>query len=107
MSEFDVWASVVLLTISTLITRSVFFLFGHAVKLPPKLQHALGYAPAAAMAAIVVPDLVLTGGVVDVRWNNPKLLAGIGGAMVFLATRHLLGTIMAGWALFTVLRLAF
>ncbi|WP_050461760.1 AzlD domain-containing protein [Herbaspirillum autotrophicum] len=107
MSEFDVWASVVLLTISTLITRSGFFLFGHAVKLPPKLQHALGYAPAAAMAAIVMPDLVLTGSVVDISWNNPKLLAGIGGAMVFLATRHLLGTIIAGMALFTVLRLAF
>jgi len=54
-----------------------------------------------------MPDLVLTGSVVDISWNNPKLLAGIGGAMVFLATRHLLGTIIAGMALFTVLRLAF
>jgi|SRR5450830_1130653 len=107
MNAFDVWVSIVLLTMSTLLTRSGFFLFGHAVKLSPKLQHALGYAPAAAMAAIVMPDLVSTGGLVDISWANPKLLAGIGGAIFFLATRHLLGTIVAGMTLFTVLRLAF
>ncbi|EJL90772.1 putative membrane protein [Herbaspirillum sp. CF444] len=106
MNAFDVWVSIVLLTMSTLITRSGFFLFGHAVKLPPKLQHALGYAPAAAMAAIVMPDLMTSGGAVDINWTNPKLLAGIGGGIFFLATRHLLGTIVAGMTLFTVLRLA-
>ena len=107
MNAFDVWVSIVLLTMSTLITRSGFFLFGHAVKLPPKLRHALGYAPAAAMAAIVMPDLMTSGGVVDINWANPKLLAGIGGDIFFMATRHLLGTIVAGMTLFTVLRLAF
>src|SRR5450830_960108 len=76
MNAFDVWVSIVLLTMSTLITRSGFFLFGHAVKLPPRLQHALGYAPAAAMAAIVMPDLMTSGGVIDINWANPKLLAG-------------------------------
>ncbi|WP_034295464.1 AzlD domain-containing protein [Herbaspirillum sp. RV1423] len=105
MNAFDVWVSIVLLTLSTLITRSGFFLFGHAVKLPPKLRHALGYAPAAAMAAIIMPDLVTSGSAVDINWANPKLLAGIGGAVFFLATRHLLGTIVAGMTLFTVLRL--
>jgi len=106
MNAFDVWVSIVLLTMSTLITRSGFFLFGHAVKLPPRLQHALGYAPAAAMAAIVMPDLMTSGGAVDINWTNPKLLAGIGGGIFFMATRHLLGTIVAGMTLFTVLRLA-
>ncbi|MFL9879364.1 AzlD domain-containing protein [Herbaspirillum rhizosphaerae] len=106
MNAFDVWVSIVLLTMSTLITRSGFFLFGHAVKLPPRLQHALGYAPAAAMAAIVMPDLMTSGGVIDINWANPKLLAGIGGGIFFMVTRHLLGTIVAGMTLFTVLRLA-
>jgi len=106
MNAFDVWVSIVLLTISTLITRCGFFLFGHAVRLPHKVQHALGYAPAAAMAAIVLPDLVTSGGAVAINWANPKLLAGIGGGIFFLATRHLLGTIVAGMTLFTVLRLA-
>lgn len=106
MSDWYVWGAIVLMTVSTLITRSGFFLFGHAVKLPPRLKHALSYAPAAAMAAIVIPDLVVvaeTG--TDISLANPKLLAGIGGALFFAATRHLLGTIVAGMTLFTVLRL--
>lgn len=105
MSDWYIWTAIVLMTLSTLITRSGFFLFGHAVKLPPRLRHALSYAPAAAMAAIVIPDLVAAGGVVDISLANPKLLAGIGGAIFFMATRHLLGTIVVGMALFTVLRL--
>jgi|SRR5450830_1669490 len=105
MNAFDVWVSIVLLTLSTVITRCSFFLFGHAVKLPPKLQHALAYAPAAAMAAIIMPDLLSSGSVVELNWASPKLLAGIGGSVFFLVTRHLLGTIIVGMTLFTVLRL--
>lgn len=106
MNAVEIWASIALLTISTLLTRSGFFLFGHAVRLPLKLQHALGYAPAAAMAAIIMPDLMTSGNAVELNWLNPKLLAGIGGGVIFMTTRHLLGTIIAGMTLFTVLRLA-
>ncbi|HEY8101368.1 MAG TPA: AzlD domain-containing protein [Burkholderiaceae bacterium] len=105
MNEFDVWLSIVLITIATIITRSSFFLLGDRVKLPPRIQHALRYAPAAALAAIVAPDLLTSSGVLALTWTNPKLLAGIGAAMFFLATRHLLGTIVAGMGLYTILRL--
>jgi branched-subunit amino acid transport protein len=81
-------------------------MLGNAVKLPPRVQHALRYAPAAAMAAIVLPDLVLSGGSISLNvTNNPKLLAGIGAAVFFVATRRMLGTIVVGMVLFTVLRL--
>ena len=58
----------------------------------------------AALAAIVVPDLLLSNGQLAITWTNPKLMAGLGAAVFFLATRHLLGTIIAGMALFTLLR---
>lgn len=106
MSEFDIWLTIILLTLATLLTRSSLFLLGHAVKLPPRVQHALRYAPAAALAAIVAPDLLMTGGAVSVTWMNPKLMAGLGATLFFMTTRHLLGTILVGMALFTVLRLA-
>jgi branched-subunit amino acid transport protein len=104
MDNQEVWLTILLLTIGTILTRSSFFLLG-AVKLPPKVQHALRYAPAAALAAIVAPDLVMSGATVDISWRNPRLLAGIGATVFFLATRHLLGTIMAGMALYTGFRL--
>ena len=105
MSAGDVWLTILMLTVATVVTRSSFFLLGDVVKLPPKVQHALRYAPAAALAAIVIPDLVLSGSAVDVMWANPKLLAGIGATLFFVKTRHLLGTIVAGMVLYTVLRL--
>jgi branched-subunit amino acid transport protein len=104
MSALDTWLTIVLLTVATILTRSSFFLLGHAVKLPAKVQHALRYAPAAALAAIVAPDLVLANGALQLTWANPKLIAGIGAAAFFLATRHMLGTIITGMALYSLLR---
>jgi branched-subunit amino acid transport protein len=104
MSDFDIWLTIGLMTIATILTRSSFFLLGHAVKLPPKVQHALRYAPAAALAAIVAPDLLMSDSVLQLSWMNPKLMAGIGAAVFFLMTRRLLGTIVVGMVLFTLLR---
>lgn len=106
MSATNVWLTIALLALATIVTRCSFFLLGHAVKLPAKVQHALRYAPAAALAAIVAPDLLMTGGSISLSLLNPKLLAGIGAALMFVATRHLLGTILVGMVLFTALRLA-
>lgn len=106
MSTEEIWITIALLTVATIVTRSSFFLLGNAVKLPPKVRHALRYAPAAALAAIVAPDLLTSGGGVDVSLANPKLWAGVGATAFFLLTRHLLGTIVVGMALFTLLRLA-
>jgi len=107
MSEFNVWLTIILITAATVITRSAFFLLGDRVKLPSKVQHALRYAPAAALAAIVAPDLVTSGATLSVTWMNPKLLAAIGATGFFLSTRHLLATIVTGMGLYTLLRLAF
>ena len=104
MSDLDTWLTIGLMTIATILTRSSFFLLGHAVRLPPKVQHALRYAPAAALAAIVAPDLLMSDGVLQLSWMNPKLMAGIGAAVFFLMTRRLLGTIVVGMALFSLLR---
>lgn len=104
MSDLDTWLAIGLLTLATLITRGSFFLLGHAVKMPAKVQHALRYAPAAALAAIVVPDLVLVNGAVQVSWMNPKLMAGIAATVFFLYKRHMLGTIIVGMAAYSLLR---
>ena len=40
MDDFEVWVTIILLTIATILTRSSFFLLGGAVKLPPKVRDA-------------------------------------------------------------------
>ena len=106
MSATDVWLTIFLLAVATILTRSLFFLLA-SIRLPARIQHALRYAPAAAMAAIVIPDLLLNGGTgsaLAVDWANPRLLAGVGASLFFLVTRHFLATIVFGMALFTVVR---
>ena len=105
MTDLEYSLLLVLLTFSTVFTRSFFFLLGDAVKMPPWVQHALRYAPAAALAAILAPDLLLNGGAVALPWTNAKLIAGVLATLFFLKTRHLLGTIIVGMACFSVLRL--
>lgn len=107
MNAEEIWITIGLLTAATLITRGSFFLLGGAVKLPPRIRHALRYAPAAALAAIVAPDLLMNGDTIVLGWSNPKWWAGVGATIFFLLTRHLLGTLVFGMAFFTVLRLWF
>jgi branched-subunit amino acid transport protein len=105
MNSLDVWLTVAVLTFSTILTRCTFALFGQSLKLSPKLQYVLSYAPAAVMAGIVVPELFVVGGEVSMNPLTPKVLAAIGGTAFFLWTRHILWTVVVGMALFTVLRL--
>ena len=53
---------------------------------PPALQRALRYAPAAALAALIAPDLLLVQG--GINPFNPKLLAGIVVSLIALRTRR-------------------
>jgi branched-subunit amino acid transport protein len=65
----------------------------------------LGYVPAVALAAIIAPDLLMSGGHLALDISNVKLLAGIAATSFFLLTRHLISTLVFGMAVFTLLRL--
>lgn len=71
--DASLWLIFILLGLTTLLPRGSFIVLGNRVALPSVLQRALRYAPAAALAAIVVPDVLLVGGSVELL--NPKLAA--------------------------------
>lgn len=87
-SEIYVYSAILLLTVCSVITRAGFMLFGDYVPLSDNVRRALRYAPAAALTAIVVPDLLPwkagLGPVFDY-----KLVAGVLAVLVFLRTRSL------------------
>ena len=68
--EDDVGAALV-----AFFTRAVFVLPGSHLRLPATAERVLRYAPAAALMAIVVPDLALTQGALSISIENPKLIA--------------------------------
>jgi len=92
-----VYLAIALLTLSSVLTRTTFMLFGEHIRLPEVVRRALRYAPVAALVAIIVPDLLPwhadTGPSLD-----PRLFAGLAGYLAFVRTRSALLIIVTGMA---------
>ena len=85
MNAYDatIWGVFILIGLATTLPRASFIVLGNRVTLPSVVQRALRYAPAAALAAIVVPDVLLVSG--ELAPLNPKLAAAgaaIGAALL-------------------------
>ena len=107
MSDWEIWAVIGLLAVATAATRSSFWLVGHHITIPKRVQEVLRYAPACALAAIIAPDLLLgSAGQLQLTAANPKLLAGVAAVVFYLLRRNMLQTIVFGMVVFTGLRLA-
>ncbi len=106
MSTLEVWLTIIGLTLVTIVTRGAFLLIGDRISLPERVQHALRYAPACALAALVAPELLLQQGQVFVSVENFKLVGAVVAAVAMLTTRNILFTMTVGMVIFTALRLA-
>jgi branched-subunit amino acid transport protein len=106
MSSIEIWLTIIGLTLVTIITRGAFLMIGDRISLPKRVQHALRYAPACALAALVAPELLLQQGHVFVSVENFKLVGAIVAAVAMLTTRNILFTMAVGMIIFTALRLA-
>ncbi|UCV06425.1 AzlD domain-containing protein [Dechloromonas denitrificans] len=71
--DASLWLIFILIALATTLPRAIFIVLGNRVALPSVVQRALRYAPAAALAAIVVPDVLVVGGTLELF--NPKLAA--------------------------------
>jgi branched-subunit amino acid transport protein len=106
MSDLEIWAVIGVLSVATAATRSSFWLIGHHITLPKRVQEILRYAPACALAAIIAPDILLgSHGELQMAVTNPKLLAGLAAVLFYALRRNMLQTIVFGMLMFTALRL--
>lgn len=104
MSPLEIWLSFVCITVATVATRSGLLLAGRRLVIPPRLESALRYAPACALAAIIAPDLAISDGALQLGPDNPRLLAGVAGIAIFALTRSTIGTIVGGMVAFWLLK---
>jgi branched-subunit amino acid transport protein len=72
--------------------------------LPPWLMQGLRYAPLAALAAVIAPEILLTDGALIETWRDARLFAVAMGSGYFLWRRDILGTIVTGTGLMLALR---
>jgi len=105
LSSFEVWAVILGLTVITFITRGFFLLVGERMELSETLQNALRYAPAAALVAIIAPEMFFSQGSSDLEFNSPYFWGGICSIIAFWLSRSMLLTIILGMLAFTAIRL--
>ncbi len=90
----------------TVLTRCFFFILDKAWSLPAWAHRALHYAPVAALAGVVVPEVVMTQGHLATTWQDARLFAAAAGAALFFWRRSVLLTLLGGMAVYLPLHLA-
>ena len=107
MTSTDVWTLVTIagMTLVTVLTRSLFFLSNKSWELPAWVTTGLKYAPIAALSAVVIPEIVSNAGHLVSTWKDARLFAALFAVTWYFWRRSLLGTILAGMAVYLPLHL--
>lgn len=107
MNETDLWtlATIVAMAGVTVLTRCFFFLSDKPWTLPELARRGLDYAPIAALAAVIVPEIVMTQGQLIATWQDARLFGTAAGVAWFFWRRSVLGTIVCGMAVYLALHL--
>ena len=85
---------------------SFIYLLGR-VNIPEGLRRSLRFVPPAVLSALVVPELLMPAGQLDVSFDNHRWLAGLIAVLVAWRTKSILLTILAGMAALLILQFAF
>ena len=99
-----VWALIAGMAAIAFFTRAVFILPGSHLRLPPTVERVLRYAPAAAIMAIIVPDLALAHGAFSISIENPRLVGGLVAFALAVSTRSVFATSAGGMLALTLVR---
>lgn len=105
MSTAGLLVAIAGLVAITLLTRGFFIFTRREIPFPQWLREGLHYAPLAALAAVVVPEIVLRDGRLIGTLLDARVFAAAAAALWFWWRRGILGTIVAGMAVLLSLRL--
>jgi branched-subunit amino acid transport protein len=104
VSSLEIFFTTLGMALIALLCRSFFLLPEGELPMPRWLREGLRYAPTAALAAVVAPELVMTQGHLIDTWRDPRIFGALAG-LAFYAWRHsLFGTIVCGTGVMLALR---
>ena len=112
MNERDltVWVTIFALGGVTVLTRGFFLISDRDWKLPAWLERGLVYAPIAALAAVIAPEVLTSQGHLIETWRDARPWAIVVCALFYLKFRHhrhaVLGTMGVGMLVFVPLRVS-
>lgn len=105
MNTWEAVITIAGLGLITLVTRGFFLVSEREWPLPPWLGRGLRYAPLAALAAVVVPEIVMLDGHLITTWRDARLFAVVAATVWFVWRRTMLGTILTGMVVLVPLKL--
>ena len=105
MSSFWVIVACIGLALITLVTRAFFMIPERELPLPDWLKRGLKYAPLAALAAVIAPEIVMSNGHLIGTLVDARLPALAVAVVYFFYKRSILGTIALGMAIYLPLHI--
>jgi branched-subunit amino acid transport protein len=103
--EVNIWVVMAVIGALTFLTRLSFIALSGRWEAPPLFRSALRFVPVAVLTAIIVPELVMHTGTLDLSLTNPRLLAGLIAIFVAWRTRNTVLTIVIGMSAFWMLQI--
>lgn len=89
----------------TVVTRSFFLFSDREPALPDWVHRGLRYAPVAAIAAVLAPEILMREGRLIDDWRDARLFAAAAAAAYYFWRRGILGTMVVGMAVLVPLKL--
>ncbi|MGA0572155.1 AzlD domain-containing protein [Variovorax sp. VNK109] len=107
MSGTDLWTLLVIVGLGcvTVLARSFFLISNKAWKLPHWAERGLQYAPIAALAAVVAPEVIATQGVLIGSLADARVFGALAGVAAYYWRRDVLLTIIVGMAVYLPLHI--
>jgi branched-subunit amino acid transport protein len=105
--QTDPWTLAVIVGLAgvTVLTRCFFFILDRPWSLPGWAERALQYAPVAALAGVVAPEVVMASGQLVATWQDARLFAALVGILLYLWRRSVLLTMLGGMAVYLPLHI--
>jgi branched-subunit amino acid transport protein len=100
----SVWLTMLVAGLVTFGTRLSFIYLQDKVRLPDWFRRGLRFVPAAVLSALILPELVVHNGALDLGVRNPELWAGLVAILVAWRTKNVLLTILVGMAALLMMR---
>ena len=100
----NIWPIIIVGGLITFGMRLSFIYILGRMEVPEAVRRALRFVPPAVLSAIMVPELLLPAGRLDLSMGNPRWLAGLIAILVAWRTKSMLVTILAGMAALLILQ---
>ncbi len=104
MSAVEIFLTTLGMAAITLGCRAFFVVSERDLPMPRWLREGLRYAPIAALAAVVAPELLMSQGHLITDWRDARVFGALAGLAYYAWRKSLFGTIVCGTGAMLALR---